>query len=47
MLLEPVLARWRDSRDPKLGDLVIDLGGSPDPAIVGSFDKLKPRWCKR
>jgi uncharacterized protein (TIGR02996 family) len=42
MLLEPVLARWRDSRDPKLGDLVVELGGPPDPVIVDSFDKLKP-----
>jgi uncharacterized protein (TIGR02996 family) len=42
MLLGPVLARWRDSRDPKLGELVVELGGQPDPAIVESFDALKP-----
>lgn len=42
MLLEPVLLRWRDSRDPKLGDLVVELGGTPNPVIVDSFDKLKP-----
>jgi uncharacterized protein (TIGR02996 family) len=42
MLLEPVLARWRDSRDPKLGDLVVELGGPPDAAIVDSFSKAKP-----
>jgi uncharacterized protein (TIGR02996 family) len=42
MLLEPVLLRWRDSRDPKLGDLVVELGGAPDPAILDAFDELKP-----
>ena len=42
MLLEPVLASWRESRDPKLGALVVELGGQPDPAIVGSFDAFTP-----
>ncbi|MFT3696485.1 MAG: TIGR02996 domain-containing protein [Kofleriaceae bacterium] len=42
MQLEAVLERWRETRDPKLSDLVITLGGKPDPAVLAPFEKLKP-----
>ncbi|HEY0250674.1 MAG TPA: TIGR02996 domain-containing protein, partial [Kofleriaceae bacterium] len=42
MQLEAVLERWRATRDPKLGALVIELAGAPDPAVVAPYDKLKP-----
>lgn len=40
MQLAAVLERWRETRDPKLSDLVIELGGAPDPALLAPYEKL-------
>lgn len=40
MQLAAVLERWRETRDPELSDLVIELGGAPDPALLSPYEKL-------
>ncbi len=42
MQLEPVLARWRATRDPQLSTWVMKLGGDPDPGIAAAYAALKP-----